>query len=58
VLQLNVNVGDQGAEQTGARNAIFKSASQTIHFLNDHNFNQLEINTSDAKVSTLYFYMF
>jgi hypothetical protein len=33
-----VNAGDQGAEQTGVRNAIFKSALQTIHLLNDHNF--------------------
>jgi hypothetical protein len=53
-----VNAGDQGAEQMGARNAIFKSASQTIHFLNDYNFKSFEIYTSDVQVSTLYFYMF
>jgi hypothetical protein len=30
------NAGDKGAEQTRARNAIFKSPTHLIHFLNNY----------------------
>jgi hypothetical protein len=33
---LDHNAGDKGAEQTRARNAIFKSPTHLIHFLNNY----------------------
>jgi hypothetical protein len=34
--ELALNAGDKGAEQTRARNAIFKSPAHLIHFLNNY----------------------